>query len=79
MHPTDIVNCVVTLSDTPIVHSSILCEHLIKDLVIGLDGQQIYNISCDLLTDSQMYLYQGEHVLINTLYIAPTQPKIQSS
>ena len=41
LYPMNIVNCKVALGNTLMIHSFIVCKHLTKDLVIGLDMQQI--------------------------------------
>ena len=77
LHPMDRGNCELTLGEPPMAHLFIVCKHLKKDLVIGLDMQQKYCIGSDWTTDSQMYLHQRQHVLINFSDIDSTNLKLR--
>ena len=48
-------------------HTFIVCKNLLKELIIGLDIQQFYQLGCNWTDDGCLVLPQGTNILINSI------------
>ena len=76
MQPVGITNYEVTMGGASMTDSFIMCKYLTKDVVIGLDIQQIYRIGCNWTEDGKVYLHHGQNILINSPNVNTDNPKL---
>ena len=64
LHPIGFTCCEVTIGKSQYGHTFIVCKRLQKELVIGLDMQQLHHLGCDWTNDGWMFYFKEPPYLL---------------
>ena len=66
LYPMDLVHCNDMIGNAQFMHTLIKCRNLQKEILIGLDVQQLHHLNCDWRESDHMFLHQGVYVISNS-------------
>ena len=67
--PIGLTCCEVMKGKLQVKHTFIVCKNLQKELVIGFDMQQLYQLGCNITDNSLMFLHQGASIINTSISI----------
>ena len=72
-----LIHCTTVLGNAQFIPTFIKCRNFQKELVIGLDIQQLHHLGCDLMENSHMFLYWYPLVLIYAIDTVAEDPHLR--